>query len=92
MSEDQTAGDRGRGRTLRGVVTSDKMMKTITVEVERTVPHKHYSKYIKRRAKYHAHDERNEAKIGDQVQIVEAGPGSKMKRWRLQNIVEKARN
>ena len=82
---------RGYGRTLRGVVTSDKMDKTITVMVERTVRHKSYNKFIKRRAKYHAHDEKNEAGIGDTVQIVEARPQSKTKRWRLQTIVEKAR-
>lgn len=83
--------ERGFGRTLQGVVTSDKMEKTITIEVSRTVPHKRYNKFIKRRAKYHAHDERDEAGIGDTVIIVEASPLSKMKRWRLQKIVEKAR-
>ncbi len=83
--------NRGYGRTLKGVVTSNKMDKTITVMVERTVPHKHYNKFIKRRAKYHAHDEKNECGEGDLVQIVEAKPTSKSKRWRLQQIVEKAR-
>ncbi len=83
--------ERGFGRTLQGVVTSDKMEKTITIEVSRTVPHKRYNKFIKRRDKYHAHDERDEAGIGDTVIIVEASPLSKLKRWRLQKIVEKAR-
>ena len=83
--------ERGFGRTLQGVVTSDKMDKTITIEVTRTVPHKRYNKFIKRRAKYHAHDERGEAGMGDTVIIVEAGPLSKSKRWRLQKIVEKSR-
>jgi small subunit ribosomal protein S17 len=82
---------RGWGRTLTGVVTSNKMEKTITVEVSRTVKHKAYNKYIKRRARYHAHDEKNEAGIGDTVQIVESRPLSKSKRWRLQKIVEKSR-
>lgn len=83
--------DRGFGRTLTGKVTSNKMIKTITVEVTRTVRHKSYNKYIKRRAKYHAHDETNEAGIGDTVLIVESRPMSKTKRWRLQKIVEKSR-
>lgn len=83
--------ERGVGRVLKGVVTSDKMAKTITIEVTRTVPHKRYNKFIKRRAKYHAHDERNDAHIGDTVEIVEAAPSSKTKRWRLQRIVERSR-
>lgn len=82
--------ERGFGRVLQGVVTSDKMDKTITIEVTRTVPHKRYNKFIKRRAKYHAHDERGEAHTGDTVEIVEARPLSKTKRFRLQRIVEKA--
>lgn len=85
------ADERGFGRTLTGVVTSDKMVKTITVEVTRTVKHKNYNKYIKRNARYHAHDERGEAGIGDTVMIVEAGRISKTKRWRLQKVIEKAR-
>jgi small subunit ribosomal protein S17 len=88
---DANDNKRGFGRTLKGVVSSDKMQKTITVVVERTVPHKYYGKYIKRRAKYHAHDENNVANIGDTVQIVEARPTSKTKRWRLQKVIEKAR-
>jgi len=82
---------RGYGRTLKGVVTSDKMDKTITVMVERTVRHKSYNKFIKRRAKYHAHDENNSAEIGDTVQLVEGAKVSKLKRWRLQTIIEKSR-
>jgi small subunit ribosomal protein S17 len=83
--------ERGFGRTLTGVVTSDKMNKTITVEVTRTVRHKSYNKYIKRADRYHAHDESETAGIGDTVIIVEAGRLSKTKRWRLQKVVEKAR-
>ena len=82
---------RGYGRTLQGVVTSNKMDKTVTVMVERKVPHKYYGKIIRRRDKYHAHDEKNVANEGDTVQIVEAAPTSKSKRWRLQNVLEKAR-
>lgn len=83
--------ERGFGRTLVGTVTSDKMDKTITVEVTRTVRHKDYNKFIKRQARYHAHDERGEAGIGDTVEIVESRPLSKTKRWRLRKVIEKAR-
>ena len=81
---------RGYGRRLQGVVVSDKADKTITVEVTRTVRHQRYNKFIKRRAKYHAHDETNQAGAGDTVVIVESSPFSKNKRWRLQKISEKA--
>lgn len=82
---------RGAGRVLKGVVTSDKADKTITVEVTRTVRHKRYNKFIKRRARYHAHDEKNECGAGDTVTIVESRPLSSTKRWRLQEVVEKHR-
>jgi len=84
-------GERGWGRTLRGVVLSSKMAKTITVEVVRTVKHPKYNKFLKKRARYYAHDERNEAGAGDKVVIVESRPLSKLKRWRLQSIAEKAK-
>ena len=87
----EETGDRGWGRTLRGVVLSNKMTKTITVEVVRTVRHPKYNKYLKKRARYYAHDERSEAGIGDQVIIVESRPLSKLKRWRLQTVSEKAK-
>jgi small subunit ribosomal protein S17 len=67
------------------------MTKTITVEVIRTVKHPKYNKYLKKRARYYAHDERSEAGIGDQVVIVESRPLSKLKRWRLQTVSEKAK-
>lgn len=82
---------RGFGRLLTGVVTSNKADKTITVEVTRTVRHKRYNKFIKRRARYHAHDEQNQCDIGDTVSIVESRPLSATKRWRLRGIVEKRR-
>ncbi|MBM4280165.1 MAG: 30S ribosomal protein S17 [Deltaproteobacteria bacterium] len=87
---DETS-DRGYGRTLRGVVKSNKMTKTITVEVVRTVRHAKYNKFLKKRARYYAHDERSEAGIGDTVIIVESRPLSRLKRWRLQSIAEKAK-
>jgi small subunit ribosomal protein S17 len=90
MMEQQT-DNRGFGRTLRGVVTSNKATNTLTVEVIRTVRHAKYNKFLKKRAKYYAHDERSEAGIGDTVVIVESRPLSKLKRWRLQSISEKAK-
>ena len=92
MADDQknTTSERGTGRTLTGVVKSTKMAKTITVEVVRTVRHAKYAKFLKKRARYYAHDERGEAGVGDRVIIVEARPLSKLKRWRLQSIQQKA--
>ena len=74
-----------------GVVTSDKMDKSIVVMVERLVKHPLYKKYIKRRSKFMAHDERNEAKEGDVVMIEETRPLSKRKRWRLVKIIERVK-
>lgn len=74
-----------------GVVTSNKMTKTITVAVERKVKHPIYGKFIKKTTKFHAHDEKNECSIGDTVRIMETRPLSKQKRWRLVEIVEKVK-
>lgn len=73
-----------------GKVISNKMDKSIVVQVERLVKHKVYQKYIKRRAKFAAHDETNACSIGDKVIITESRPISKTKRWRVSEIVEKA--
>lgn len=73
-----------------GKVISNKMDKSIVVQVERLVKHKVYQKYIKRRAKFAAHDETNACSIGDKVLITESRPISKTKRWRVSEIVEKA--
>ena len=78
-------------KTRIGVVTSDKMDKTITVAVERKVKHPMYGKFVKKTTKFHAHDEKNEAKPGDVVKIEETRPLSKTKRWRLVEIIEKAK-
>ena len=72
-----------------GVVTSAKSAKTITVLVETRAPHPLYQKLIKKRAKFHAHDERREAKEGDVVRIVQTRPLSRLKRWRLVEILRK---
>ncbi len=74
-----------------GVVTSDKMDKTITVAVERKVKHPIYGKFLKKTTKFHAHDEKQECAIGDVVKIMETRPLSKTKRWRLVEVVEKAK-
>ncbi len=74
-----------------GVVTSDKMDKTITVAVERKVKHPLYGKFVKKTTKFHAHDETNQCGVGDTVKIMETRPLSKSKRWRLVEIVEKAK-
>jgi small subunit ribosomal protein S17 len=74
-----------------GVVTSDKMDKTITVAVERKVKHPIYVKFVKKTTKFHAHDEKQECTIGDVVKIMETRPLSKTKRWRLVEVVEKAK-
>jgi small subunit ribosomal protein S17 len=94
MSEQQT-GTPSTDRNLRkeriGVVTSNKMTKTITVAVERKVKHPIYGKFIKKTTRFHAHDEKSEASIGDIVRIAETRPLSKTKRWRLVEIVEKVK-
>lgn len=96
MAENTTTGtttstDRNLRKERIGVVTSNKMAKTITVAVERKVKHPIYGKFIKKTTKFHAHDERNEASIGDLVRISETRPLSKTKRWRLVEIVEKVK-
>jgi small subunit ribosomal protein S17 len=78
-------------KTRNGVVTSNKMEKTITVAVERKVKHPIYGKFVKKTTKFHAHDEKNECSIGDVVRIMETRPLSKTKRWRLVEVVEKVK-
>ncbi len=80
-----------RRQTLVGTVVSDKMEKTVTVEVERTVMHRLYHRYMKRRKKFAAHDEQNECRVGDRVVIVACRPVSKHKRWRVREIVARAK-
>ena len=88
MAEEQKAQD--NKRTKIGVVVSNKMQKTIVVQVERRVQHAEYTRTIKRTSRFHAHDEKNEAKIGDRVRIEETRPMSKLKRWRLREILSRA--
>ena len=83
--------ERNLRKTKTGVVTSNKMAKTITIAVERKVKHPIYGKFVKKTSKFHAHDEKNECSIGDTVKIMESRPLSKTKRWRLVEIVEKVK-
>ena len=83
--------ERGNRKVRVGKVVSDKMDKTIVVAVETLVTHPLYGKQVKDTTKFKAHDENNECKIGDRVKIMETRPLSKDKRWRLVNIVEKAK-
>jgi small subunit ribosomal protein S17 len=89
--EEKPEHDRGRRQERRGVVVSDAMDKTIVVKVDSIRSHSKYKKVIRRSTKFHAHDEENSAHIGDVVRIVETRPLSKLKRWRLAEIVEVAK-
>jgi small subunit ribosomal protein S17 len=84
-------GERGRRQERRGVVVSDKGEKTIVVKVDVIKSHPKYKKVVRSTVRFHAHDEENTAGVGDTVRIVETRPLSKLKRWRLAEIVEKAK-
>ena len=83
--------EKGNKRTIKGVVVSGKMDKTIVVKAERLVKHPVFHKYVRKHVKYKAHDEQNECKTGDTVLIIEARPLSKEKRWRMLEILERAK-
>ena len=89
--EGSTAIERTSRKTRVGLVVSDKMMKTVVVSIERRVEHTVYGKMVRRTKKLKAHDEQNEAKTGDTVRIMETRPLSKDKRWRVVEIIERAR-
>ncbi len=78
-------------KTRIGIVSSNKMDKTITVKVERKIKHPIYGKFLKKTTSFHAHDDKNECSIGDTVRIMETRPMSKTKRWRLVEVVEKVK-
>jgi small subunit ribosomal protein S17 len=88
MAENET---RSRRKVRVGVVVSDSRDKTITVEVPNLTAHPRYDKVVRRSTKFHVHDETNDANVGDRVQIMETRPISKQKRWRLVEILERAR-
>jgi len=83
--------ERNLRKTKTGVVTSSSMEKTVTVAIEIKVKHPIYGKFVKKTTKFHAHDEKNECGVGDTVKIMESRPLSKTKRWRLVEVVEKAK-
>ncbi len=85
------ASERAARKVRVGLVVSDKMDKTVVVAIDRRMPHPQYGKMVTRTAKLKAHDEANSAKIGDTVRIMETRPLSKDKRWRVVEIVERAR-
>jgi small subunit ribosomal protein S17 len=89
MNEAVEKQSRGRA-TKVGRVVSNKMQKTIVVQVERREQHAEYTRTIKRTSRFHAHDEKNEARVGDRVRIEETRPLSKLKRWRLREILTRA--
>ena len=91
MSEETKTAERNLRKIRTGVVRGNKMDKTITVAVERRVKHPIYGKFVKKTTRFHAHDEKNECTVGDIVKIMETRPLSKTKRWRLVEVVEKAK-
>jgi small subunit ribosomal protein S17 len=82
--------ERGSRRTKEGKVISNRMDKTVVVQVERRVPHRLYRKIVTRRSKFYAHDPENRCKRGDIVEITEARPMSKLKKWRVTKVLEKS--
>jgi small subunit ribosomal protein S17 len=89
MSEN-TEKSRGSRQEKLGVVVSNKMNKTVIVEVEKTVTHRLYHRYQKRTSRFYAHDEANACQVGDQVRLVSTRPLSRLKRWRVDEVVKKA--
>ena len=89
-TQEQTTAEQRQRRVLLGTVVSDKMEKTIVVQVQRRFKHPRYRKYVSERIRYKAHDENNEAKVGDRVLIEECRPLSRDKRWRMKQILERA--
>jgi len=91
VSDQQVTKERGRRKVRTGVVVSDGMDKTVVVRIDRAFRHPLYGKTVRRSKKLEAHDEANEAHVGDRVRVVETRPLSKTKRWRLVEVVEKAK-
>jgi len=89
MTENNTSAVRQR-KSRQGIVVSDRMEKTIVVQIDERVMHPVYKKYVSKRVKYKAHDETNNAKMGDTVLIEECRPLSRQKRWRLKDVIERA--
>jgi small subunit ribosomal protein S17 len=90
MSEQAATASRGRQQVKVGTVVKDRMDKTVVVAVTNTVMHRLYRRYVKRTSRFFAHDENNECRLGDRVQIVSTRPLSKQKRWRVKEILKRA--
>ncbi len=86
-----TENVRNRRKVRVGKVVSDRMDKTLVVAIERLVPHSTYGRYVRRRTKFKVHDEKNECRTGDTIRFMETRPLSKDKRWRLVEVIERAR-
>jgi small subunit ribosomal protein S17 len=91
VTEAQAIHERGRRKVRTGVVVSDKMDKTVLVRIDRQVRHSLYGKTVRRSSKLAAHDEQNDAHVGDTVRVMETRPLSKTKRWRVVEVVERAK-
>lgn len=90
MSEAAVNNERGRAQVRTGKVVSDQMDKTVVVAVKNTVMHRLYHRYMKKTAKFYAHDEANECRVGDEVRIVSSRPLSRLKRWRVDEVLKRA--
>jgi small subunit ribosomal protein S17 len=91
MAEETTTTERSARKVREGMVVSNKMDKTLVVAVVERVPHPRYAKFVLRTKKLYAHDEANDANVGDRVKVMETRPMSKLKRWRLVEVVERAK-
>ena len=89
MTEQTTTDSRGRQQVKIGTVVSDKMDKTVIVKVTNTVMHRLYHRYMKRTSKFYAHDPENTCRVGDQVRIVSVRPLSRLKRWRVDEVLKR---
>ena len=89
MAETGTGVERSARKTRVGIITSDRGDKTVVIQVERRVAHPLYGKQMKKTTRLHAHDEKNEYRVGDTVRIVETRPLSKLKRWRVSELIER---
>ncbi len=90
MMQEAAANGPGRRQAKIGTVVSNKMDKTVIVTVSNTVMHRLYQRYVKRTARFYAHDESNQCNVGDRVRIVSSRPLSKLKRWRVQEVLKQA--
>jgi len=91
MAEETTTEERAARKVREGIVTSNKMDKTVVVSVVDRVRHAKYNKFVLRTKKLHAHDEANDVNIGDKVRVMETRPMSKTKRWRVTDVLERAK-